>query len=74
MKYLLDTNTCIYLIKKKPPQVLQKFQQFSAFACCLIRAIQDYGQVGLNIREDTVYDKGCPHLASSLRSSQHYQP
>ena len=26
MKYLLDTNTCIYIIKNKPPQVLVKFQ------------------------------------------------
>ncbi len=26
MKYLLDTNVCIYLIKKKPPQVLQQFR------------------------------------------------
>jgi tRNA(fMet)-specific endonuclease VapC len=26
MKYLLDTNICIYLIKKKPLQVLAKFQ------------------------------------------------
>jgi tRNA(fMet)-specific endonuclease VapC len=25
MKFLLDTNICIYMIKKKPPQVLQKF-------------------------------------------------
>jgi len=25
MKYLLDTNICIYLIRKKPPQVLRKF-------------------------------------------------
>jgi tRNA(fMet)-specific endonuclease VapC len=25
MKYLLDTNICIYIIKKKPPEVLQKF-------------------------------------------------
>lgn len=30
MKYLLDTNICIYLIKRKPPQVLQKFQAHSA--------------------------------------------
>lgn len=29
MKYLLDTNICIYLIKRKPPQVLQKFQAHS---------------------------------------------
>ncbi len=26
MKYLLDTNICIYLIKKKPPEVHKRFQ------------------------------------------------
>lgn len=30
MKYLLDTNICIYLIKRKPPSVLSRFQQHSA--------------------------------------------
>jgi len=29
MKYLLDTNICIYLIKKNPPQVLQQFRSHS---------------------------------------------
>jgi len=29
MKFLLDTNMCIYLIKKKPPQVLEKFNDYS---------------------------------------------
>lgn len=29
MKYLLDTNICIYLIKEKPPQVLQRFRTYS---------------------------------------------
>lgn len=28
MKYLLDTNICIYIIKKKPPEVLQRFNSF----------------------------------------------
>jgi len=27
MKYLLDTNICIYLIKNHPPQVLESFRQ-----------------------------------------------
>ena len=27
MKYMLDTNICIYLIKRKPPEVLQRFRQ-----------------------------------------------
>lgn len=26
MKYMLDTNICIYLIKQKPPRVLKHFQ------------------------------------------------
>ncbi|MBC8505600.1 MAG: type II toxin-antitoxin system VapC family toxin [Anaerolineales bacterium] len=29
MKYLLDTNICIYLIKHKPPQVLEHFQKYA---------------------------------------------
>jgi len=27
MNYLLDTDICIYLIKRRPPQVLTRFQQ-----------------------------------------------
>ncbi len=27
--YLLDTNICIYIIKRKPPEVLEKFKQFN---------------------------------------------
>jgi len=29
MQYLLDTNICIYLIKKRPPGVLERFQEHS---------------------------------------------
>ena len=29
MRYLLDTNICIYLIKKHPPEVLERFRQHS---------------------------------------------
>ena len=28
MKYLLDTNICIYIINKRPLHVLEKFKQF----------------------------------------------
>ena len=28
MKFLLDTNICIYIIKQKPPKVLQKFDTY----------------------------------------------
>lgn len=27
MKYLLDTNICVYIIKQKPAQVLERFQE-----------------------------------------------
>jgi tRNA(fMet)-specific endonuclease VapC len=29
MKYMLDTNICIYLIRRKPPQVLERFAPLS---------------------------------------------
>ena len=28
MRFLLDTNMCIYLIKKMPPQVLERFKDY----------------------------------------------
>ena len=28
MKYLLDTNICIYIINERPEKVLQKFEQY----------------------------------------------
>ena len=29
MKYLMDTNICIYLIKKKPASIIAKFNEHS---------------------------------------------
>jgi len=29
MRYLLDTNICIYLIKKRPSEILERFRQHS---------------------------------------------
>ena len=31
MKYLLDTNICIYIINEKPDKVLRKFEQYPVF-------------------------------------------
>jgi tRNA(fMet)-specific endonuclease VapC len=28
MRFMLDTNICIYIIKKRPPQVLNRFRAF----------------------------------------------
>lgn len=35
MKYLLDTNICIYLIKKKPPEVLENLRKLSPIDICI---------------------------------------
>lgn len=31
MKFMLDTNTCIYIIKRKPPGVIARFKQTEIF-------------------------------------------
>ncbi|WP_423826661.1 type II toxin-antitoxin system tRNA(fMet)-specific endonuclease VapC [Seleniivibrio woodruffii] len=29
MMYMLDTNICIYIIKRRPPEIIEKFRTFS---------------------------------------------
>jgi len=46
MRYLLDTNICIYLIKKRPSEVLERFRQHSPknVAICTITLFElQYG-------------------------------
>ena len=35
MKYMLDTNICIYLIKKKPEKLLRKFSEYAIEEICI---------------------------------------
>ena len=35
MKYMLDTNICIYIVKKNPPQVFKKFSTFTEDDLCI---------------------------------------
>lgn len=35
MKYMLDTNICVYIIKKRPERVLQRFMQQSPDNLCI---------------------------------------
>lgn len=35
MKYMLDTNICIYIIKKKPEKVFQRFRMLKAGDVCI---------------------------------------
>ncbi|MEW6540396.1 MAG: type II toxin-antitoxin system VapC family toxin [Bacillota bacterium] len=35
MKYMLDTNICIYIIKKKPPEVFRRFESLEVGDLCI---------------------------------------
>lgn len=35
MKYMLDTNICIYIIKRKPVDVIEKFKSLSVNDVCI---------------------------------------
>ena len=35
MKYMLDTNICVYVIKKRPEQVLNRFMQYDPGELCI---------------------------------------
>ena len=35
MRYMLDTNICIYIIKKRPEQVLRRFMEFEPGDLCI---------------------------------------
>ena len=35
MKYLLDTNICIYIIKRRPAKVFQRFELFEPGDICI---------------------------------------
>lgn len=35
MRYMLDTNICIYIIKQKPKSVLHMFQEKSEYGICI---------------------------------------
>lgn len=35
MKYMLDTNICIYIIKAKPKKVISKFRSFDIGDICI---------------------------------------
>ncbi|MGN0203041.1 MAG: PIN domain-containing protein [Coprococcus sp.] len=39
MKYMLDTNICIYVIKHRPPTVIQNFLKFDHYAA------EEYGKI-----------------------------
>ena len=65
-EYLLDTNICIYIIKKKPVQVFEKFRKLnpgSVAISSITFAEMEYG-VYKSSKLESEYEKG---LADSHR-------
>lgn len=58
MKYLLDTNICIYIMNKRPAKVIEKFKRF------------DLGEVGLSTITLSELKYG---VAKSTRTEQNQQ-
>lgn len=56
MKYLLDTNICIYIIKKSPQKVFAKFRQLSV------------GEVGLSAITYAELEYGVSHSRDPARN------
>ena len=48
MKYILDTNICIYIIKRKPLQVIEKFKTLSIGDVCISSITLAELQYGVN--------------------------
>lgn len=42
-RYLLDTNICIYIAKRRPPEVLRRFEQLEAGAVAM--SVITYGEL-----------------------------
>ena len=56
MKYLLDTNVCIYIIKKSPQKVFAKFRQLSV------------GDIGLSVITYAELEYGVAHSSDPARN------
>lgn len=57
MKFMLDTNICIYIIKKKPFQVIQKLQHMNLTDICISSITLSELQYGIEKSEDKIRNK-----------------
>ena len=56
MKYLLDTNICIYLIKRKPPKTFARFQHVSV------------GDIGISVITYAELEYGVAHSSDPAQN------
>ncbi len=55
--YMLDTNTCIYVIKKRPPKVLQHFETVTNQQICISVVTQAELQYGVERSAKTAHNQ-----------------
>lgn len=78
--YMLDTNICIYIIKRQPVGVLEKFQQMPIGSVCM--SLVTYGELEYGALRSNNRDKALGVLAElanyipvepmSLDAAKHY--
>jgi len=64
MKYMLDTNICIYIIKEKPRKVLEKFQTLDIGDICI--SMITFAELEYGIEKSNYPDKNRTALTSFL--------
>ncbi|PXV61267.1 type II toxin-antitoxin system tRNA(fMet)-specific endonuclease VapC [Halanaerobium congolense] len=64
MKYMLDTNICIYIIKEKPKKVLDKFQTCNIGDICI--SMVTFAELQYGVEKSQYKDKNQTALASFL--------
>ena len=64
MKYMLDTNICIYIIKEKPKKVLDKFQTCNIGDICI--SMITFAELQYGVEKSQYKDKNQTALASFL--------
>lgn len=60
-RFLLDTNICIYIRQKRPPEVLARFEKLKAGEACL--SVITYGELLYGARKSRQRDVALARLA-----------
>ena len=64
MKYMLDTNICIYIIKEKPQKVLEKFQSLNIGDICI--SIITFSELEYGVQKSKYTEKNKTALTNFL--------
>jgi len=66
MKYMLDTNICIYIIKEKPQKTLNKFQNLKIGDVCI--SIITLAELGYGVEKSKFHERNKIALIGFLAS------